>query len=165
MGTKSLLLYSSIVVVASVAILLGLPQPQQLDVLPMAQEKMGHNSETPLDGILIVLTGPTSGIGLALTKAFVKLGASVVALGRSQSKLSQLEHDVKNVEPILVDLNDLQSVSNAADVIRERFHHVDILINNAGMHYGWTTVGHPETSQGYDQVFAGAFYNVMLYLE
>lgn len=149
-------LYTSIVLVACVAMLLGIPQPHQLDWLPMAQEKMGHSSETPLDGIIVVLTGSTSGIGLALTKALVKLGASVVALGRSQSKLSQLEHDVKNVEPIVADFNDLQSVSRAADVIRERFHHVDILINNAGMHYGWATIGHPETSQGYDQAFAGA---------
>jgi short chain dehydrogenase len=157
MGTKSLLYtMTSIVLVACIAILLGLPQPDQLDWLPMAQKKMGHNSETPLDGIIIVLTGSTSGIGLALTKALVKLGASVVALGRSKSKLSQLEHYVKNVEPILADLNDLQSLSNAANVIRERFHHVDILINNAGMHYGWATVGHPESSQGYDQAFAGA---------
>lgn len=155
MVAKSLL-YTSIAFVACVAMLLGIPQPQQLDWLPMAQESMGHSSETPLDGIIIVLTGSTSGIGLALTKSLVKLGASVVALGRSQSKLSQLEHDVKNVEPILADLNDLQSVSSAADVIRERFHHVDILINNAGMHYGWATAGHPETSQGYDQAFAGA---------
>jgi NAD(P)-dependent dehydrogenase (short-subunit alcohol dehydrogenase family) len=162
------LVYASVVLVACVAMFLRIQQPQlywQEDILPMAQEKMGHISETPLDGVIVVLTGSTSGIGLALTRALVKLGASVVALGRSQSKLTQLEHDVKNVEPILMDLNDLESVSSAADVIRARFHHVDILINNAGIHYGWTTSGDPETAQGYDQAFGVNYLSHVLLTE
>ena len=87
------LLYTSIILVAFLAIWLGMPQ-KQLDwngeILPMAHEKMNLSTptDTPLEDMIVVLTGSTSGIGLALTKTLVKLGATVVALGRSASKIT-----------------------------------------------------------------------------
>jgi NAD(P)-dependent dehydrogenase (short-subunit alcohol dehydrogenase family) len=157
------------VVVAFVAVWLGIPHRQldwQGDVLPMAHKKMGLTSptDTPLAGIVVVITGSTSGIGLALTESIAKLGATVVAIGRSKSKLTQLQHDVEGVIPIVADLNDLQSVAKAADEIREKFDHIDILINNAGMHYKFT-LHHPSTPQGYDQVFSVNYLSHFLLTE
>lgn len=167
---SKLLLYTSVVVVAFLAIWLGMPHREldwEGDILPLAQEKMGLSppTETPLEGMIVVLTGATSGIGLALTKALSNLGATVVALGRSPSKLNKLEQQVKAVETIVADLNDLESVSKAAKTIQERFHHIDVLINNAGMHYKWAAYGHPSTPQGYDQVFAVNYLSHFLLTE
>jgi NAD(P)-dependent dehydrogenase (short-subunit alcohol dehydrogenase family) len=155
--------------VAFVAVWMGIPHRQldwQKDVLLMAHKKMGLTSptDTPLEGLVVVITGSTSGIGLALTESLAKLGATVVAVGRSKSKLTQLEHDVKGVVPIVADLNDLQSVAKAADEIREKLDYVDILINNAGMHYNFI-FEHPFSPQGYDQVFAVNYLSHFLLTE
>jgi len=167
---SKILLYTSIILVAFLAIWLGMPHREldwQGEILPLAHEKMGltTTTNTPLEGMIVVLTGSTSGIGLALTKALSKVGATVVALGRSQSKLSALEKEVKNVEPIVADLNDLESVAKAANTIQERFHHIDVLVNNAGMHYKWAVLDHPSTPQGYDQVFAVNYLSHFLLTE
>jgi NAD(P)-dependent dehydrogenase (short-subunit alcohol dehydrogenase family) len=156
-------------VVAFVAVWMGIPQRQldwQGDILLMANKKMGLSSptDTPLEGLVVVITGTTSGIGLALTESLAKLGATVVAIGRSKSKLTQLANDVKGVVPIVADLNDLQSIAKAADEIQDKFVYVDILINNAGMHYKFL-LEHPFTPQGYDQVFAVNYLSHFLLTE
>jgi NADPH:quinone reductase-like Zn-dependent oxidoreductase len=132
-----LCMYTGIILVAFLAIWLGMPH-RQLDwngeILPMAHEKMNLSTQTdtPLEDMIIVLTGSTSGIGLALTKTLVKLGAIVVALGRSETKLQALQESLPiNVEPIVADFNDLDSVTRACDLIQERFQRIDVLINNA----------------------------------
>lgn len=164
------LLYASVLLVGFLAVWLGMPH-RQLDwagvILPLAHEKMNFTTptETPLEGMIVVLTGSTSGIGLALTKTLSKLGATVVAIGRSQSKLAALEQKVKNVEAIVADLNDLQSVSKAANTIQKRFHHIDVLINNAGMHYNWASFDHPTTPQGFDQAFGVNYLSHFLLTE
>ena len=164
------LLYMSILLVAFLAIWLAIP-PRELDwqddIVPLAHQKMGltTTTETPLEGMIVVLTGATSGIGLALTKTLAKLGATVIAIGRSQTKLAKLEQQVKGVEAIVADLNDLQSVAKAANDIQERFQRIDTLICNAGMHYKWAAFDHPQTPQGYDQVFAVNYLSHFLLTE
>jgi NAD(P)-dependent dehydrogenase (short-subunit alcohol dehydrogenase family) len=69
----------------------------------------------PLSDTIVVLTGATSGIGLALTRALSKMGAQVVALGRSSSKLAKLQEALPSVQTVKVDLSDLESVLQAAD--------------------------------------------------
>jgi hypothetical protein len=170
-ASRSVLLYTSVVLVACVAVLLGLAvqlqQQPQLDwdntILPMARQRFhaqqldDSRNDEPMDGIIVVVTGSTSGIGYALTKALVKLGATVICLNRNSTKLEEMQLEFNNnvVQGLVVDFNNLQSVQQVSSLIRERFHHIDILVNNAGIHYGWTTPGHPESTQGYDQAFQG----------
>jgi NAD(P)-dependent dehydrogenase (short-subunit alcohol dehydrogenase family) len=164
-------MYTGIILVAFLAIWLGMPH-RQLDwngeILPMAHEKMNLSTQTntPLEDMIVVLTGSTSGIGLALTKTLVKLGAIVVALGRSETKLQAVQESLPiNVEPIVADFNDLDSVTRACDLIQERFQRIDVLINNAGMHYKWESLHHPTTSQNYDQVFGVNYLSHFLLTE
>jgi hypothetical protein len=126
-------------------------------------------SSAPLKGILVAITGATSGIGLGVTEELFQMGATVVAIGRSPTRLAKLASQLlqENDEPdrfipILADLNDLASVSKAAnEILKSRnIKHIDFLINNAGMHYGLGAMlipGNPKTQQGYDQVFGGEF--------
>ena len=125
------------------------------------------SSETkPLIGLTVAVTGATSGIGLELSRKLFEMGAHVIALGRSPTKLERLEEELNatasfviasgKISTILADFEDLQSVSLAADSILKRFSTLDILVNNAGIHRGFNGIFEPRvTPQGYDQVFVG----------
>jgi len=95
--------------------------------------------EQPLVGVTVVITGPTSGLGLGLAKTLYRMGATIVAVGRSPSKLSSLntvlaslDNESHRVYTFVADFTDLVSVSKAADAILAKFDSLDFLINNAG---------------------------------
>lgn len=153
------------------AILYGLvlsyPHPQwdiEEHGLPPARQFMGLDptdttNAMPLTGLVVAITGATSGIGYQVTKHLTDLGAHVIAIGRSASKLQWLQRQLthgSNLTTVIADLADLESVANAANEIRINHSHVDVLINNAGMHAGLQGMWHHQaTKQGYDMVFGG----------
>lgn len=155
---KSSLSVKTFVFIAILAAWFGFPQPIlnfENDVVPMAQEYSGVHTIQPLTGINVVITGATSGIGLGLTTVFSKLGATVIALGRNPSKLQHLADTMdRHVVPIRALLGDLASVQQASMEIVAKFQKIDILINNAGIHYGGMPFHKPHTPQGHDQSFS-----------
>ena len=120
-----------------------------------------ETNPTPLHGVSIVITGATSGLGLGLAKYLHGLGGTIVAVGRSSTKLQQLQSDLEKgpsgnrVIPIVADLSDLESVSNAGKVIRSKVKRIDFLVNNAGMVH---SAEYQVTAQGYESVFGGKYY-------
>jgi retinol dehydrogenase 12 len=147
---------TAIVVVALVAILLARPHPEldwENHIIPMARQYT-DNSEgiLPLTGVTVVISGATNGIGLSLTRALSKLGATVIGMGRSSQKLAALTEEIPTVLPIKADFSDLASVARAADEIVKSTEKIDILINNAGMNHGGTNTW-STSPQGYDTVF------------
>ena len=153
---------------ACLAILWSAPNPEwtfEQHTLPLAQEyteKMygmdTFEDETkPLEGMVVAITGPTSGIGLELTKVLDSLGTSkILAIGRNPDKLQRLQQSCKSVEPIVADLSDLASVANATDYIVEHYDRLDMIINNAGIHTVLMgLLQHVTTKQGYDMTFGG----------
>jgi NAD(P)-dependent dehydrogenase (short-subunit alcohol dehydrogenase family) len=91
-----------------------------------------------LRGKVAVVTGASSGIGLATTVKLVAAGASVVAVGRSQEALTAAARraaplDGAQVETVVADLAEATS---AVDIVRAavgRFGGIDILVNGAGI--------------------------------
>ena len=81
----------------------------------------------------VLVTGGTSGIGLASVRAFVAEGAHVVVTGRRQEGLdavaAELGAAVTTVRGDVVNLADLDAV---IDRIRERGHGLDVVFANAG---------------------------------
>jgi len=73
--------------------------------------------------------GPSLGIGRAVVRRLVDLGAKVVAVGQTQTKLDSLKEEVgERVETICVDLGDWKETrSKLGDICRK----VDLLVNNA----------------------------------
>jgi NAD(P)-dependent dehydrogenase (short-subunit alcohol dehydrogenase family) len=175
---KSSTIFLASAIVVALAMLLGYPQPTldfEKDIMPVARARMSLEptdpTTTPLKGLVVAITGATSGIGRSLTIALVNMGATVVAIGRSERKLTELQESVQQQKTaellvtVMADLSDLKAVSKASDEIERKFNHIDVLVNNAGMHYRWSTFSHPLSPQGYDLSFATNYLSHFLLTE
>lgn len=87
-------------------------------------------------GNTILITGGTSGIGLALTKRFYDLNNSIIVLAKNPEKLKQLKHELSKIQTIQCDLISPKSLRNAMEEI-ERIKSINIFINNAGVQYNY----------------------------
>lgn len=79
---------------------------------------------------VVLITGCSSGIGLALVAAFRKRGCHVVATARNVTAIGHLAADGVRVDSL--DVNDQAAVCRVLERIREREGRLDIVINNAG---------------------------------
>lgn len=82
----------------------------------------------------ILITGANRGIGLALTRAFLAHGDTVLAAQRSAKPgdaLAELQRAGKNVEIVTLDVADEKSVAKAAKALAGR--KIDALVNNAAI--------------------------------
>jgi NAD(P)-dependent dehydrogenase (short-subunit alcohol dehydrogenase family) len=78
-----------------------------------------------LDGKVCVVTGAASGIGAETAKRFREEGATVVGVDLSPHSDSDL--------PLQADVTDSDQVQDVYTRARERFGHIDVLFNNAGI--------------------------------
>ena len=86
---------------------------------------------------VIAITGGATGIGFALAKAFGAEGAKIVIGETREEKLQEAKDLLTNLnidaDKIHLDVTNLKSVENFANFTCERFGHVDMLVNNAGI--------------------------------
>ncbi|MEM9332327.1 MAG: SDR family NAD(P)-dependent oxidoreductase [Pseudomonadota bacterium] len=95
----------------------------------------------------ILITGSTDGIGLLTAKMLAADGHRILLHGRSQNKLEAAAAEIgENTEPYRADLSSMKDVKTLADDIRKHHHHIDALINNAGVF----KTPNPLTADGYD---------------
>jgi len=91
-----------------------------------------------LTGQVAVITGGSSGIGLATAELFLRAGASVAICGRDAARLeaakAQLTSQFADAQLLGVqcDVLDAKDVEAFAATVSERFGRVDMLLNNAG---------------------------------
>lgn len=84
-----------------------------------------------------VVTGASSGIGLAAAHALARLGWTVAMVGRDPDRLASAASRVRDagpgtVEVFQADFCVLDDVRALADALRRRFDRIDVLANNAG---------------------------------
>jgi NAD(P)-dependent dehydrogenase (short-subunit alcohol dehydrogenase family) len=109
-----------------------------------------------LEGRTAVVTGASSGIGLAAARGLAGLGARVVLVGRDRAKLEAVRESIsaetgsREFAIQVADLGILSQVRRAAEAILESEPRIHILVNNAGALY--TT--RQETPEGFERTFA-----------
>ena len=85
---------------------------------------------------VIIVTGASSGIGLAAVKLFVSLNAKVVMAARSLEKLEQIKAEMSDSANVLCVKTDVAVEDDCKNLIQktvETFGRIDVLINNAGI--------------------------------
>jgi len=86
-----------------------------------------------LEGKIAVVTGGSSGIGLATAKRFVDEGAHVVITGRREKELNEAAALIKrNVTTVVGDVSRLEDLDRLFAIVKEKHGHIDILFANAG---------------------------------
>jgi len=84
-------------------------------------------------GNTILITGATSGIGLAFAKEFILLGNTVIICGRRAERLAQLKETYPHIITKVCDMADAAQRTELADWVMQNYPDVNMLINNAGI--------------------------------
>ena len=114
-----------------------------------------------LEGKLVVVTGATSGIGLATAGLLIRQGAAVIGVGRSPERCRQAEEHLRQIDLnaqvafCVADLSLQSQVRSLAIELGERLAAfgadcLDGLINNAGTFSYWLTL----TEEGFELQWA-----------
>jgi gluconate 5-dehydrogenase len=81
----------------------------------------------------VLVTGGTSGLGLAMASALATAGAAVALTGRSGRRASSVAAQLPGAVGIELDVRDESSVTRAIDQAWSALGGIDMLVNNAGI--------------------------------
>jgi NAD(P)-dependent dehydrogenase (short-subunit alcohol dehydrogenase family) len=113
---------------------------------------------------VVIVTGATNGIGEVAALELAKLGATVVLISRSQSRLDEVVNRIKaeagnpSVSSIQADLSSMAEVRKAAESFLAQHSRLDVLLNNAGAMF----MNRQESVDGHEMTFALNHLNYFL---
>ncbi len=122
-----------------------------------------------LEGKKVIITGSSSGLGLASAKQIAKLGAEVIMAVRSGIPEKGLEVEKASgsdkVRMNYVDLSEFESIKKFVTEIKEQYGKIDVIICNAGM----VASKARKTNSGLEEMFMvnylSTYYLIRLMLE
>lgn len=85
-----------------------------------------------LEGKIAIVTGGSTGIGLATAKRFSEEGALVIVTGRRQAELDAAVSVIGNAVGIRVDSSNMADLDTLFDRVKSEFGRIDVLFVNAG---------------------------------
>ncbi len=109
-----------------------------------------------MDGRVVAVTGPTSGLGKVTATLLASMGARVLLLARDRGKAKAARAQIEEVTGnrdlavYVVDMSDLSEVRRVVAQIRRSEPTLDVLINNAGALLNQRI----ETAEGFEMTFA-----------
>ena len=83
------------------------------------------------------VTGASSGFGRAIARMLLGDDWQVIATGRRRERLDALQTEFGDACAVACfDIRDADAIKSAVDALPERFKHIDLLVNNAGLALG-----------------------------
>jgi len=91
-----------------------------------------------LDDRVVVVTGGSRGLGLAMVHAFAERGASIVIASRKFDNCEAVAEEVKAAYgvpalPVACNVSDWSACDTLIDTVYREFGRLDVLVNNAGL--------------------------------
>ncbi len=114
------------------------------------------NNVSFMDGKHVLVTGATSGIGYFTALEIARMGARVIIHGRDEARclaaVQSIRKESRNdfITHLLADFSSQAQVRAMAESFKERFDHLDVLINNAGAAYLFRKL----SEDGFEMTFA-----------
>ena len=88
----------------------------------------------------VLITGATSGIGLACAKKFAENGDKVIMTGRNEQRLSEIRKELEakgaKVLTLAFDVRDCEKATKYIHELPAEWQEIDVLVNNAGLALG-----------------------------
>ena len=81
-----------------------------------------------------LITGGTKGIGLAITKLFLDLGAEVFIAARNKSLIDEMidKYKGERIDGVAADISKAAGIEKLMKAVSKKWDNIDILVNNAG---------------------------------
>ena len=123
----------------------------------LRRRMVGWDPLPRLDGRRVVITGATSGLGLAAATEMRRLGARLTIVGRDPGRTEAAARRIEASAPgedevavALADLASLSAVRAVAEELSAADDHLDVLVHNAGA----LTAQYVVTEEGYESTWA-----------
>lgn len=86
---------------------------------------------------IVLITGATSGIGLACARKFAENGDKLILTGRNEHRLAELKKELDTeVITLAFDVRDREKAKKYLNELPEPWQDIDVLVNNAGLALG-----------------------------
>ncbi|MBR6250643.1 MAG: SDR family NAD(P)-dependent oxidoreductase [Bacteroidales bacterium] len=89
---------------------------------------------------IVLITGATSGIGLACAKKFAANGDKLILTGRNAQRLAEICSELKalgtQVFTLIFDVRDKDAAQKSIEQLPAEWQNIDVLVNNAGLALG-----------------------------
>jgi NAD(P)-dependent dehydrogenase (short-subunit alcohol dehydrogenase family) len=118
--------------------------PEELQFIANARMEQ-KKTAARMDGRICIVTGATSGVGYAAANQLAQGGAQLVIVCRNPEKAKRVQDKLQleyktQVDVVPADFSRLADVRKAAGSILDNYPHIDVLINNIGVHMTRRTV-------------------------
>jgi NAD(P)-dependent dehydrogenase (short-subunit alcohol dehydrogenase family) len=112
--------------------------PEELNFMKNSRLPQKETSAS-MKGLLSVVSGSTSGVGLATLKLLASAGSDLVIVCRNKEKALPIQEELiqtyhVHVDIVVADFSSFEDVRKAAEYILQTYPKIDVLINSVGIH-------------------------------
>ena len=89
---------------------------------------------------IVLITGATSGIGMACARKFAENGDRLILTGRNEDRLAEIQKELSakgtEVKTLVFDVRDREEATKCLSELPKEWQEIDVLVNNAGLALG-----------------------------